>query len=139
MKSDSKMPDIGLLILRIGIGASFLFIHGLPKVLGGPEKWEGLGRAMETFGIAFTPVFWGFMAAITEALGGLLLAVGLGTRFVCVFLTVVMIVAAGMHLNAGDGLAGASHAIEVGLVFIAFIFTGAGRLSIDRLVHAKTE
>ena len=34
-----KYRDIGLLFLRIGIGVMFI-MHGLPKLIGGPEKWE---------------------------------------------------------------------------------------------------
>ena len=40
-----KHQHIGLLILRIGFGCMFLF-HGLPKLFGGPEKWEKVGAAM---------------------------------------------------------------------------------------------
>ena len=33
---------------------------------GGPERYEELGGAMANIGITFAPMFWGFMAAITE-------------------------------------------------------------------------
>ena len=32
-----KYRDIGLLFLRIGIGVMFI-MHGLPKLIGGPEN-----------------------------------------------------------------------------------------------------
>lgn len=127
----SRYADFGLLLIRLGLGAMMIF-HGWPKLAGGPERWEGVGAAMGALGITFFPVFWGFMAAVTEVFGGLLLAVGFLTRFACVFLAFVMLVATLMHLNAGDGLKGASHAIEVGLVFLGLILVGPGRLSVDR-------
>ena len=33
----------GLLLLRVGVGASFLLIHGGPKLLGGAPVWERVG------------------------------------------------------------------------------------------------
>jgi putative oxidoreductase len=139
MSSANKLAHIGLLVVRIGIGASFLLVHGVPKVIGGPDKWEQLGGAMGALGISFAPTFWGFMAAITEALGGLLLILGLGTRYASIFLAFVMVVAAAMHLGAGDGVAGASHAIELGIVFIGLILIGSGRYSVDNMLGRKPE
>ncbi len=126
----NKYRDVGLLILRIGLGLMFMF-HGLPKLLGGPEKWHGLGLAMQNLGIDFFPVFWGFMAAISEFLGGLLLVFGACFRIALGFLIITMTVAAVMHLTNGDGLQNASHAIELGIVFFSLLFIGPGKFSID--------
>jgi len=46
-------------------------------------------------------------------------------------LTINMIVATSMHLNRGDGLGGASHAIEDGIVFLSLILIGPGKYSLD--------
>ena len=126
----NKYRDVGLLILRIGLGGMFLF-HGAPKIIGGPEKWEQLGMAMATFGIHFVPVFWGFLASFAEFFGGILIILGLFFRPACILLTINMTVAASMHLNRGDGLLGASHAIEDGIVFLSLIFIGPGKYSLD--------
>lgn len=132
-----RNKDIGLLILRIGIGISFIFVHGLPKMIGGPERWEKLGGAMGSLGINFAPLFWGFMAAITEFGGGLLLLVGLFTRSTSVFLAFTMLVAAMRHLTAMDPWGRVFHPIEIMVVFIAFIFLGAGKYSIDAMIARK--
>jgi putative oxidoreductase len=42
-----------------------------------------------------------------------------------------MLVAALMHLDAGDGLKGAGHAIELGTVFLGLMFVGAGKYGLD--------
>lgn len=126
-----KHRDIGLLILRIGLGCMFLF-HGFPKLFGGPEKWERLGGAMAAFGITFIPAFWGFMAAISESLGGICLILGLFLRPACILLAITMLVATISHLSRGDGLGGASHAIEVGIVFLSLILIGPGKYSLDK-------
>lgn len=53
--------NTGLLIIRIGLGIMFM-MHGYPKLLGGPDKWEAVGGAMKHTGITFFPTFWGLMA-----------------------------------------------------------------------------
>jgi len=122
--------DIGLLVLRVGLGAMMLF-HGVPKLLGGPQKWEKLGGAMTHVGIDVWPTVWGFAAALTETLGAVLLAVGLLTRLNASLLLATMVVAAAMHLGKGDGVAGASHAIEDGIAFLTLLLAGGGRYSVD--------
>jgi putative oxidoreductase len=42
-----------------------------------------------------------------------------------------MAIAAANHLDKGDSLGTASHAIEVGIAFLAIAIMGAGRFSID--------
>ncbi len=130
-KSLGKYRDFGLLLLRVGVGAMFLF-HGLPKLLGGPARWEKLGAAMGYLGIYAAPVVWGFLAGASEFFGGLCLILGLFFRPAALLLAITMAVAANMHLARGDGLQGASHAIEAGILFFSLIFIGPGRHSVDR-------
>jgi putative oxidoreductase len=129
--------DIGLLILRLGIGLMFLIAHGGPKLMGGTEMWTQVGGAMGNFGISFAPTFWGFMASAAEGIGGLCLVLGLGTRVAAALMAFTMMVAATMHLSKGDGLAGSSHAIELGVVFLALVFLGAGRYSLDAKLRKR--
>lgn len=131
LDSLGKYRNTGLLILRIGIGVMFI-IHGFPKVAGGPDKWTALGGSMKLIGIDFMPVFWGFMAAVTELFGGFLLILGLFFRPVNMLLVFTMLIATLVHFAKGDGINGASHAIELGFVFLSLIFIGPGRYSIDK-------
>ena len=108
----------------------FIF-HGAPKLFGGPEKWGMLGMAMSSLGIQFMPVFWGFMASVSEFFGGICLILGLFFRPACILLTITMAVATSMHLGRGDGLRGASHALENGIVFLSLILIGPGKYSVD--------
>lgn len=130
LDSLGKYRNTGLLILRAGLGAMMAY-HGLPKLMGGPEKWTGIGGSMNTVGIDFIPIFWGFMAAITEAVGGLFLILGIFFRPVNMLLVFTMIIAVLVHLGK-DGLQGASHAIELGIVFFSLIFIGPGKYSVDK-------
>ena len=122
-----RYRDIGLLILRIGVGISFLF-HGVPKLQAGPEMWTGVGSAMGLFGITFGHTYWGLMAALAESVGGTLLILGFLFRYACFALTFTMIVAATYHINAGEN---ASHPIEVGVLFFSLIFIGPGKYALD--------
>ncbi|MDP3981164.1 MAG: DoxX family protein [Chlamydiota bacterium] len=94
----TKLQNVGLLILRIGIGLAFI-IHGWPKITGGPEVWTKLGAAMGMLGISFIPVFWGFLAACSEFIGAILLLTGLFTRVAAFFMLCVMLVACNMHIH----------------------------------------
>ncbi len=136
MISRTTAMNLGLLILRVGLGGMFLS-HGVPKLLAGPELWGKVGMAMGNLGIHAYPVVWGFLAACSESVGGVLLALGLFTRVACVFLTATMTVAAIMHLSQGDGLTVASHAIEAGIVFFSLLFIGPGAWSLDRRVFGR--
>jgi putative oxidoreductase len=123
----------GLAVLRVGIGIMFL-VHGWPKLSGGIDTWQGLGSAMSYLGITFAPAFWGFCAAVAEFVGGLALIAGIGVRVAAGFMCITMLVAAIKHLAAGDGIMGASHAIELTIVFVFFVITGAGRYGLQQFL-----
>lgn len=127
-----RFRDVGLLVLRLGIGSSFI-CHGVPKLMGGPELWTGLGGALSALGINFAPTFMGLMAALSESVGGLCLALGLFTRPACFFLLNVMIVALAMHVSQGDPFVKYSHALEAGILFASLLLIGPGRFSLDVL------
>lgn len=129
--------NFGLLVLRIGIGAIFI-LHGYPKLIGGPDKWESLGREMSNIGIDYIPVFWGFMAAFAESVGGLLLMIGIAFRPVCFLLMFTMIVAATAHFEQGntviENIKSASHAIKCAILFLSLLFIGPGNYRMQKLV-----
>jgi putative oxidoreductase len=123
--------DIGILIGRTGLGA-MMMVHGIPKLMGGVAKWEGLGTTMQNLGINFAPIFWGFMASFSESIGGLLIILGLFFRPAAILIILTMLVATIQHFAAGDGLLVASHAIETGLAFLILLFIGPGKYSIEK-------
>ena len=79
MRNRDALVDLGLLVLRVGIGIIFIF-HGFPKLIGGVETWTQIGSTMSLIGINFAPTFWGFMAAFAEAVGGVPIVFGLMHR-----------------------------------------------------------
>lgn len=126
-----KYKDLGLLILRVGIGA-FLMTHGVPKLMKGPAGWEGLGDSMGMFGIHFLPTLWGFMAAAAEGIGGLLLVLGLFFRPATLLVLFTMFVAAYSHLSKGDALSKTELSIIYGIAALSLFILGPGRYSIDK-------
>jgi putative oxidoreductase len=126
--------DLGLLILRVGIGLIFIY-HGYPKLMGGQEKWLWLGNQMIYLGIAFAPTVWGFMAAIAECIGGGMLVLGLGTRLAAFLMACVMVVACMMHWNIGDPFSLLAHPLSLLVVFVSLFVSGAGRFSLDALLR----
>lgn len=131
LRALDKYRDEGLLVLRLGIGIMFM-IHGYPKLTGGPEVWEKIGGVMSAIGIGFAPTFWGFMAAVSEFGGGLLLALGLFARPACFFLLMTMTVATTMHVTGGDPFQKYSHALEAAILFFSLLFIGPGKISLDQ-------
>lgn len=132
----SKYRDTGLLLLRILIGLSFL-AHGLPKLMAGPELWIKLGKSMQFVGVGAYPIFWGLMASLSESLGGFLLLIGFCFRPACLFLLTTMAVATTMHFHTTPGSffekwEVASHATELGSLFLSLLLIGPGRFSVDR-------
>lgn len=127
----SARKEGGLLVMRLGLGL-MMMTHGWPKLIGGPDKWERLGGNMEHLGISLFPVFWGLMAALSEFAGGALVAIGFWSRTASCFLIFTMIVAALTHFSSGEGLSGASHAIEVGFAFFGILVLGPGKYSVNQ-------
>lgn len=135
--SSSFSLNLGLIILRIGIGLIFM-MHGYGKLLGGPSSWHWLGTQMSFFGITFLPTVWGLIAACAEFFGGFCLIVGLGTRIAAFFMLCVMIVALTMHFNKGDDFSIYSHALAPAVVFLSLLVAGSGSYSLDHYLFEKS-
>lgn len=123
--------NFGLLIIRVGLGIMFIY-HGFPKLAGGPHKWQELGGAINVVGIHFWPMLWGLLSALTEAVGGFLLIIGLAFRPVCLLLVINLVVAALVTYGPGHNLGDAAHAIEDAITFAGLLFVGPGKYSVDK-------
>ncbi len=143
----ANFKDVGLLLMRIGLGFGFAFVHGRQKLFGGSGTWEAVGgRATSLIGMAdtgFIATLLGLIASVTEFAGGLFLMVGLLTRPTALLLAITMAVAFLTHI-AGDGIAfffnnpmGGSWAFELMFVFVGLMILGAGRISLDYMITKK--
>lgn len=138
----TRFGDIGLTLLRAAVGLGIAIGHGYGKVFGddgfGPSK-EFISGVVE---MGFpAPMLFAWMAALTEFLGGLLVAAGLLTRPAAFFLAGNMAVAAFIaHKDAPFWAAGGPNKEFALLFFVPFvmlIFTGAGRYSVDAFLRRK--
>jgi len=132
----NRFREIGILVMRIGMGIAFV-IHGLPKIVGGVPVWEELGRAMGFIGITSFPAFWGFMAGLAEFGGGILLILGVLFRPACMALAFTMLTAMMYHIGKGQGFSDFSHAMEDGIIFLALLLIGPGKYSLNEKFDAK--
>jgi len=132
--------DVGLLILRIGVGLVML-AHGWPKLnpsgpMGGVS---GVGGFFKQLGIP-VPSAAAWLVALLETFGAVLLIVGLGTRILALGFAIDMLVAitrARIWMMkskfAGDGI-GWEFEFILGMASLALLFTGAGQYALDPLI-----
>ncbi len=137
--------DYGLLALRLALGAVFAYAHGWGKITGGPEAWEGLGKAIGVLGVpVFAPTFWGFMAAFAEFGGCILLMLGLLYRPAAFMLFFTMLVATVLHWREAlpEGMTAEMHfqrvvsrPLELCIVFGGMFLIGPGKISLDHVIQ----
>jgi putative oxidoreductase len=128
---NAKFQDLGLLLLRLGVGALFLF-HGYPKIMSGPDGWANLGLVMKSVaGIDYFPTFWGLMCGLAEAGGGICLMLGFMFRPACLIMAINMTMALLMHLGHGDSFDIFSHALLAWFVFVGLLLIGPGAYTLS--------
>ncbi len=119
--------DVGLLVLRVWIGASLLMLHGM-------GKWERLMgdeiRFASVFGLS--PTMSLALAVLGEAIAPMLLIIGFASRWAALLSAITMF----MALNVGHAFAlSGDSSGELPFIFLAgfltLVITGPGRFSID--------
>jgi putative oxidoreductase len=145
--------DIGLLLLRLA-GLGLALAHGWGKVEAlSTGHADGFVRAVAELGFPL-PLFFSWASALAEFLGGILVALGLGTRIAAGLVAVNMAVAAfrrhhalarfaasvGLVSVAPDTLKGWGNP-ELALIYLVVSLTivllGPGRLALDPLVRRR--
>jgi putative oxidoreductase len=137
-KLEPRAADVGLTLLRVASGCAMAFAHGLGKVYGedrGIGVSEGFVEGVDKLGFPL-PVAFAWAAALSEFLGGLLLAVGAMTRAAAFLILSTMIVAFFIRHGA-DPFSKKELAYLYGVVSIFFLLAGSGRYSVDALLRPK--
>ena len=144
------LTSLGLLILRLGI-AGFMLSHGVGKLqmlLAGEADMLG-----DPVGIGSLPTL--LLLAFAEFVCAGLVLLGLVTRLAAIPLVIAMGVA-GLVAHAGDPWtadtaaqlffagetdfpASKQPALMFMIVFLALVFTGPGRFSLDALIFARRD
>jgi putative oxidoreductase len=127
---------LGLLVLRLGLGV-IMGAHGLQHLFGafGGPGVGGFAHVLEMFGYHKQTTLLSWITGVTEVAGGALVLVGLFTPLAAAGLLGVAanVVYAKFHggFFVGDGK-GFEFELLLGLVALALVFTGAGRISLER-------
>jgi putative oxidoreductase len=134
----SRWNDLGLAVIRAGAGAMFI-AYGWPKITAGPELWQKLGGAMGLLGITFLPAFWGFMAAVSEFVGGIFQVLGVFVRPFSFLMAFTMFVAMVLKISGGANFYGdppgtgfASPLVYL-VIWLGVLISGGGRMALGRL------
>ena len=123
--------DLGVLILRLCFGVALAFAHGQGKLP--PSERFTSGVAEMGFPL---PPFFAWAAAVSEFVGALLVAIGLATR-PAAFLAACTVGTAFFLRHQGDAFETREKAFLYMTGFVAIMFIGAGRYSVDALISGK--
>lgn len=123
-----KSPDYGLLILRVTLGFSMLLLHGRGKMLGFAATAEKMNGLLGLPGNVNAG-----LAVFAEVLCSALLIAGLFTRFAALMLAITMGTAFFIvHKSALVGANSGELAMVYLVGYVTLLFTGAGKISVDR-------
>ena len=125
------IASFGLLAMRMIVGGLMLYCHGLPK-------WNKFAAKSESFpdplGVG-PPVSMG-LTIFAELVCSALVVLGLFTRWAAFVLAFTMVVAA-FVVHGDDPLKKKEFALIYLAPFLALVFTGAGRASLDAAFGGK--
>lgn len=128
MRYLNRLQPFALFVMRLALGA-IMFNHGYHKVFG------GLHHHVQFVASLGLPGWTAYLSAFTEFFGGLLVLIGLFTRFaalaICVNLSVAIIK---VHLHNGmTGPGGYEFPLALAALAFALIFFGAGSIALDHI------
>jgi len=128
----NSLQPLGLLVLRVALGAIFL-THGYPKLTHSGTHMQDM------FVQHGLPAQFAYVAGVLETFGGLLLMLGLFTRAAALLLAVEMSVAI-VKVHGVHGVM-ALHEYEfplaLGCACLALATVGAGLASVDHFIFAE--
>ena len=117
-----------LLVLRVGAGSLMLMKHGLDKLMHFSQKAGGFA---DPFGIGSTASL--SLAVFAEFFCAVFIILGLFTRLATIPLIIAMSVAL-FVAHQGDFFGKGELAGLFFIVFVTLLFTGPGKVSLDRLI-----
>lgn len=126
------LSSLSLVLMRVCAGL-ILAVHGWPKIQA-PMKAAGM---VESLGF-FPGTLWSPLLAVTEFVGGLMLAAGFLTRVAATGATIMLLVTIYLHAYLqGRGAGGAELSILWATITFFFVAHGGGAISVDRLLKRE--
>lgn len=135
-RTNSPEIDVALLLLRVGIGLSLVWVHGFAKLnaaggyLFSHRDWAFV-HAVAGIGFPAAGVF-ACLAALAESVGALCVAAGLLTRYAAAVVAFNMVIAMWTHVRGGQS---AELAYLYFVPVIAIAVAGGGAYSLDALLR----
>jgi putative oxidoreductase len=126
---DSVAANLGLAAFRAFAGFALMYGHGLGKM---PPS-EGFIQGTANMGFPL-PVLFAWAAALSETVGGALMALGLATRPAALFVACTVGTAAFVR-HAADPFGRKELALMFFFAAVMFLCTGGGRFSLDRFIQ----
>ena len=127
-----RLQPLALLVLRLAL-AAVMIAHGSQKVFGGMPRHALL---VSSIGL---PAWLAYLSAAAEFGGGILVLLGVLTRFAALAITIDLMVAiVKIHFKAGlRGPGGFEFPLSVAAIAFALIFFGAGPISFDSIFSGR--
>jgi putative oxidoreductase len=124
--------EVGWLIVRVTSGLALAYFHGYGKVfLGGAS---GLVATLGNMGFP-SPLFFAWCAALAEFAGGLMVALGLATRYAGAAAAITMAVA--LYHHREDPIRQMELATLYLAPMLAAVLIGGGRYSLDQWIRLR--
>ncbi|MGP2655511.1 DoxX family protein [Malaciobacter sp. WC5094] len=128
--------DLALLLLRLFMGGTFL-VYAIKKVQGFDNYVVLFSDKLD---LPF-PMINLYLVMAVEGIGGILLILGVLTRFISIPLIFTMVVAFFL-VNINNGFAASNFGVEVPLAYISILIVlfafGSGKISVDdKLLKSK--
>lgn len=134
-----RLGPLAPLLLRLGLGVIFI-AHGAQKMQAGPANFGA--TTLAGLGVP-APGIVGWLVALAELGGGLLILIGLLTRLatlppIGVMIGALVLVKSDIGLIAPEG-AGAGAELDLALLtgLVALLIVGPGPVSLDRLLGSE--
>lgn len=125
----SRFHDVSVLILRLAFGFQLVKVS-YKNALFPAENQPEFVAYLTTLGFPF-PTVGAFLASYTEFLGGILLLLGLWTRWASIGLIINFSLAVGMaHIATNDTYQNTFPSVNLLAVSIFLLVNGPGRFSI---------
>jgi putative oxidoreductase len=131
----NNLQPWGAFLLRLILGIAMVS-HGYSKVI--PPHLHGntfvaLDHHSHFVASLGLPYWLGYVSALTEFVGGILILFGLFTRFAAFMIACNMLVAV-LMVTRRHGYSGSEYALSLFVIALMLLFTGAGALALDRRI-----
>ena len=128
--SEPLWLDMGLLIIRLITGALMIY-HGWEVF--DAEKMNGYAKWMTDLGFP-SPALMAYLGKGSELIGGILLLIGWFTRPAAILLAITMLAVA-FGMGHGKIFTDDQHPFLFVVIALVFVYTGAGKYSVDHYFY----